>query len=451
VTVALLRNIAPYLGDIHGQHDQQLLFTSTAQLELLDAFAGVDDLRTIASEVYRQWRACSSELAEIARTEQEKIRLLDLWQFQRNEIDSARLKPGEDAELEAERRVLQNVGKLMESADTAYSALYDAPESAYAQTRTALKRIEELCRIDESLGGLVELLKPAQIAIEEASGTLRDYLGRLEADPDRLEEVETRLAGIDRLKRKYGSSVEDVLSFLEDVQRQIAAAESTTERRAELEERQRALAGMYEKHAKSLTEARRKAATALGKRVMAELQALSMEKTIFEVRVTPAAWSEAGADAVAFFVSANVGEEPKPLEKVASGGESSRIALALKTCVTPVANAAEKGEAKWRTLVFDEVDAGVGGTAAESVGRRLRRLAAHSQVLCVTHLAQIAGFADHHYAVEKREHRGRTVAGLEELTGEARTREVGRMLSGHRLTPEALRHAEQLIRLSLGD
>lgn len=438
VTAALLRDLAPHLGDIHGQHDQQRLFAADAQLELLDAFAG-SRLDRIAA-LFAEWRACSTELAELERNEGEKLRLLDLWSFQRNEIESARLKPGEDAELESERRVLQNVTRLMESANTAYGALYDAPESASAQVRLALKRIEELCRIDESLASLVETLRPAQIAVDEASSTLRDYLGRLEADPDRLEEVESRLASIDKLKRKYGATTDQILAFLAEVKASIDAVESATERRAAIERKRAELAAEYEKAAAKLTAARVKAAGALAEKVQGELKSLAMERTTFQIRVTPASWSAAGADAVAFYVSANVGEEPRPMEKVASGGELSRIALALKTCVTNGAAA--------RTLVFDEVDAGIGGTAAESVGRRLKTLAARNQVLCVTHLAQIAGFADHHYSVEKREDRGRTVAELQELTGDMRTREIGRMLAGQRLTPEALKHAEQLIRFS---
>jgi DNA repair protein RecN (Recombination protein N) len=443
VSAAVLREVAVALGDIHGQHDQQRLFSSDAQLDILDSFAASEPLRAEVAEIYREWRACSAELAEIDRTEQEKLRLLDLWSFQRNEIEAARLKIGEDVELESERRVLQNIGKLLESASTAYAALYDAPESAYAQLKTALKRVEEVCRIDESLAGVLEAIRPAQIAVEEASATLRDYLGNLEADPDRLDEVETRLANIDKLKRKYGDSVDTILTFLAETEGHIEATESAAERRAETERKQKELAARYEVAAGRLTKVRNTAADALAKKVRNELGSLAMEKTAFEVRMSHAPWSAAGADAVSFFVSANVGEEPRPIERVASGGELSRIALALKTCVT--------GGVRGRTLIFDEVDAGIGGTAAESVGRRLKSLASENQVLCVTHLAQIAGFADHHYSVEKHEVQGRTVAELQELTGVSRTREIGRMLAGQRLTPEALKHAEQLIRLSSGE
>ena len=439
-TVALLRELAPVLGDIHGQHEQQRLFSPSAQLDIVDEFAGNDGLIEQVGQLYRDWRACEAELTQIEQTEQEKLRLLDVWIFQRNEIDTANLKPSEDTDLENERKVLQNVGRLLEIGTSAYDALYEDPESASAKVRGAIRRLEELCRIDSSFEAIVEALRPAQIAIEDASASIRDYLAKTEADPGRLDEVESRLAVLDKLKRKYGPAVSDVIAFGENVQQQIDAAESTAERRAEIERRRGELAAAYEKLAAKLSRSRQSAAEALGRRVQSELKALAMERTVFQVQLQSAPWSAAGADAVTFLVSANVGEAPRPLEKVASGGELSRIALALKTCVT--------GGVKSRTLVFDEVDAGIGGVAAESVGRRLSGLAARNQVLCVTHLAQIAGFAAHHFVVEKKEVKGRTVASVDELTGDARTREIGRMLSGQRLTPEALRHAEQLIRTS---
>ncbi len=443
VAVALLRELAPLLGDIHGQHDQQSLFQPDVQREMLDAFADNSALLADVAEVYRQWRAVGAELEELERSEQEKLRLLDLWTFQRREIESAAPQPGEDAALEGERRVLQNLEKLQENAAAAWSALYDAPESALAQVRLASRRVDDLARIDPETGGVREHLDAAALAIEEAAYTLRDYLGRLEANPGRLEEVEARLAVLDRLKRKYGRSVEEILTFLEEVRGQIDAVEHAGERMEALRARQSELAGRYEKLAAALSERRRAAARKLEKRVEAELAPLAMERTVFRVEIAAGAWTAEGADRVEFLVSPNVGEAPRPIARVASGGEISRIALALKTSL-------EAGRLRaagpQRTLVFDEVDAGVGGAAAEGVGRRLRALAAQNQVLCVTHLPQIACFADHHYLVEKREKNGRTVATLEELEGEARTREIGRMLSGQKLTPEALKHAGRLLR-----
>lgn len=443
VTVALLRELAPWLGDIHGQHDQQQLFSSEAQRQLLDDFADTAALCAQVAGLYRAWNQIRSELADLDRNEQEKLRLADLWSFQRKEIESAGLKPGEDVQLESERVRLKNVVKLQENASTGYSALYDSPDSASAQIRLALKKIEELSRIDASLQPVLHTLKAAGIGVDEVSDALRDYLDRLEADPNRLEDVESRLAAIDRLKRKYGSSVEEILAFVQDVRGRLEAMESAGERKVRLEQGLKQAAEQYEGAAAELTAARRSAAAKLASKVEKELESLALDSAVFRIEVHPAAWSEHGADRVEFLISANAGEEPRGLDKVASGGELSRIALALKTCVGRRARA----DGVQRTLVFDEIDTGIGGRVAEAVGRRLKKLSASNQVLCVTHLAQVASFADHHYFVEKREVKGRSVAEVEELTGEARTREVGRMLSGERVTAEALKHAEQLIRL----
>ena len=444
VTAALLRELAPYLGDIHGQHDQQRLFDPGSQREMLDAYAGAGELLASVAALYHQWRSCSLELEQLERAGQETLRLADLWTFQRREIEAAALKPGEDAELEAERRRLQNVSRLEENAAAAFAALYESEDSSLARLRQAARRLDELCRIDPALEDARAALRPAEIAVEEAAFALRDYLGKLEADPARLERVEARLAALDKLKRKYGATVEEILAFLEDVRRRLEALESSGERRAALEARRAELAASYESAARALSERRRDAAAALERQVEAELAALAMERTVFQVRFEAGEWSESGLDSIGFLVSPNPGEQPRPIEKVASGGEISRIALALKTCLES-RQPMEQGGAP-RTLVFDEVDAGIGGGTAEAVGRRLKQIAASNQVLCVTHLAQIAAFADHHYAVGKREANGRVAAEIREIQGEERTREIGRMLSGARLTPEALKHAEQLIR-----
>jgi DNA repair protein RecN (Recombination protein N) len=441
-SASVLKELAPALADIHGQHDQQLLFREDAQRDMLDAFAGSRDLLDRVAALFGQWRAAGVELEELERSETERLRLADLWEFQRREIESAGLEPDEDLSLETERRVLHNVQRLEELAAAAYSATYDSPESALTLTRNALKRVEEVCRIDSSLEAAGEHLRGAALNLEEAAYALRGYLGRLEANPARLEEVESRLAAIDRLKRKYGQSVAAVLGFLDEVRGHLASLENTGERMAQLRSRRAALAAEYESQAAELSRLRGLAARRLARQVEAELAQLGMEGTVFCIETASAAWCQHGADRVAFLVSPNTGEPPRVLERVASGGELSRIALALKTCLTA------PRPALVRTLVFDEVDAGVGGSAAEGIGRRLKKLAASHQVLCVTHLPQIASFADHHYRVDKREAGGRTIAEIEELDPAARTREIGRMLSGHKLTPEALKHAEQLIRMS---
>ncbi len=439
-TAALLKDLAIHLADIHGQHDQQQLFSSDVQCEMLDAFAGID--AADVTQTYRAWKNAAAELEELDRTAQEKLRLADLWTFQRQEIETIGPRSGEDTELENERRVLRNIVKLEELATGAYDALYENPESISTQLGAVLKRLDELARIDAETHGMLAQIEPARIAIQETAHALSHYIGKLEADPGRLDEVEARLAALEKLKRKYGSSLDQVLEFLCEVRRELAAVETSGDRRTALRKELDALTSAYELAAGKLSSRRREAARRLGKNVETELAALAMEKTRVEIRVSPAEWSDRGADTVEFLIAPNLGEDLKPLDKIASGGELSRVALALKTCVSG------KPSAIPRTLVFDEVDAGVGGSAAEAVGRRLKKLSAANQVICVTHLPQIAGFADHHYSVSKQTVKGRTVASIEELSPDARTQEIGRMLSGERITPEALKHAERLLKMA---
>ncbi len=443
-TAALLRDVAPHLGDIHGQHDQQRLFQAETQRDMLDDFAQASVLREAVREAYRKFRGVERELADLQGNEQDKLRQLDIWQFQQKEIRSAELKPAEDVALEEEKRVQQNVGRLLENAGAAYTAIYEAPESAYAELKTAMKKLEDLTRIDGALGDIRATLEPAVIAVQEASYALRDYVDKLEADPARLEEVETRLALMERLKRKYGGSLDAILEFADDLDRKISGIENADVRMAELRAQREVTAKAYEEFSEQLTDARKEAAAKLSRAVEKELEALAMERTVFRIEVAPGEWSESGADTVRFLVSPNRGEEVKPMEKIASGGEISRIALALKSCLM----ASQHAGATQRTLVFDEVDTGIGGSAAEGVARRLKRLSSTSQVLCVTHLAQVASFADHHFLVEKAEVKGRTTTRVVELDRVERRNEVARMISGHRLTPEALKHADQLIELA---
>ncbi len=443
VTAALLKELARSLADIHGQHDQQQLFSQAVQREMLDGFAGAGDQLAQVASLYNRWNAAAKELDDLERTTQEKLRQADLWTFQRNEIENINPQPGEDLHLESERQVLRNVVRLQETSSAAYTVLYEDPQSVAAQLHTVVKRLDELARIDDSIREVITALTPANIAVDEAAHWLGHYLGKLEADPARLEEIETRLAALEKLRRKYGATLDDVIAFREEVARNLTAVETSGERRSALQKEVTDLTAAYEAAAAKLSALRRDAALRLAKAVESELAALAMERTRVVIQVLPAGWSAAGADAVEFLISPNLGEELKPLEKIASGGELSRVALALKTCIAP---ARFESDMIPRTLVFDEVDAGVGGSAAEAVGRRLKKLATSAQVLCVTHLAQIAGFAEHHYYVEKHAERGRTITTIEELDAKARTREIGRMLSGERVTPEALRHAEQLIK-----
>ncbi len=441
VTTAFLKQLAPGLGDIHGQNEQQLLFTQVAQRQLLDEYAKVESLRGNVAEAFAVWRELSAKLDDLNKNEQEKLRLLDLWSFQRKEIETVQPHLGEDTALETERKILQNVTKLQENANGAFASLYESPTSATTQLRTALKRLDELMRIDHSLAEMAASLKQAAVQVDEAAYVLRDYLGKLEGDPARLDAVESRLDALDKLKRKYGKTVDEVLAFHADVARRVDEVENASAHRAELEKQRSEAAARYERVANELSAKRATAAASLSKQVESELKSLMMSGTQFQISVTRGQWTAAGMDEIAFLVSPNRGEELKPLEKIASGGELSRIALALKTA------AGDSGKRDGvAMLVFDEVDAGVGGAAAAAVGKRLKLLSKVNQVICVTHLAQIAGFADHHYSVAKREKKGRVSTEIEELGHKERAQEIGRMLSGENITAEALKQAEQLMR-----
>lgn len=442
VTISLLKELAPLLGDIHGQHDQQRLFDRDEQLAMLDEFAHSDAERAAVAKAFLTWKTAAEELEQLGRTVQERLRLADLWSHQVKEIETVAPKPGEDETLLQERKLLQNVTKLEQSASAAYEVLYDSTTSALAQIRIARKRLDELSRIDPAASPWLESLASSEALVDDVSFTLRDYIGKLEADPARLDHIESRLDAMDKLKRKYGATIEEILAFYDATRKQLDTAENAEQRRIELQAALDKAAITFRGAAGKLTEARQQAAHKLEKKVEAELGALAMERTRFRISFTASAWTANGADTIEFLISPNLGEEPRPLNRIASGGELSRVALALKASTIDGKKAVKAGQ---RTLVFDEVDAGIGGRAAESVGRRLREIAVADQVLCVTHLAQIAGFANHHYAVEKSESKGRTAATIAHLEGVERTNEIGRMLSGE-LSPEALRHAEELIR-----
>jgi len=442
VTAAVLKDLAPYLADIHGQHDQQRLFGGEAQRELLDEAFDSAALLDATASAWETWQETRRELEQLNRNEQEALRLYEIWEARKKEIGALGLRPGEDIELENESRVLRNVSRLQENAAAALNALSDGDMAASGQLALALKRVEELARIDEGLSAQATALRTAKIAVDEVTLELTSYMDRLEADPARLEEVQARLARIEKLKRVHGPAIEDILAVYEDACAAIDAYDHKNERRAELEAELAKREQAYLETAARLTKARISAASKLAKNLERELGTLAMAGARFRITVVPSSPSAAGSDAVEFLISANAGEEPRPLDKVASGGELSRIALALKTSVL---GGARRESGPPRTLVFDEVDAGVGGAAAETVGRRLKQISLQNQVLCVTHLAQIAAFADHHYVVSKAEAAGRTVSHVKELVGDERIREVGRMLSGRKLSDEALRHAEKLI------
>lgn len=447
VTLTVLRELADALGDIHGQHEQQHLFSPKAQLEMLDAFAGTGSAAERVGETYREWRRLQSRLDELRGNEQERLRLLDLYRFQHREISEANLDARQEDELTRESAVLNNIEHVKETAARAYDALYDSADSVTAQLAAAKRDVEELSRYSNTVASWAEPLAGARASVDDIALELRSYLDRLEPNPRRLADIEDRLALIDKLKRKYGPSLPEVIAYGADVGQRLADIESSDAQIEQAEQKKKELSRLYEDLAGALSEKRRQAGRRLKSLVEKELAALAMERSVFEVSFEDgdeAAWSASGIDRVRFLISANPGQPARPLATVASGGELSRVTLALKTCLLP-ALSQQEGSIP-RTLVFDEIDSGVGGRVAESVGRRLQQLARGHQVLCVTHLSQVAGFADAHYFVEKREDKKKTFATIAELSEPERVAELARMLSGESVTASAVEHAQEILK-----
>jgi len=443
-TVALLRALAPALASIHAQNETILAFDEGARLGLLDTYAG-HDLSDLA-EKHAAWAEVRERLAQLDRDEQDRLRMADLWSFQKKEIEAARLHPGEDQKLETEKRVLANSEKLFGAATAAYQVLYEDDASALTQISAARKQLEELARFDEKFLEALASLESAKAAIEDVSATARDYADGIDASPERLAEVEDRLALLDRLKRKYGKTVDEVIAYGEEVARKLNELENREDLVRDLKKQLTAAAATYLAAAQSVSKKRYSAARELQKLVETEINQLAM-KAQFRIEVSgsdePANWTVAGFDGVTYMISPNPGEPLKPVEQIASGGELSRVMLALKATIE--AGKKSKGGTQ-RTLVFDEIDTGIGGRAAEAVGKKLKSLARANQVLCITHLPQIASFADHHYLIEKRETAGRTKTLVRALTPAEQTEEIARMLSGEKLTETSRQHAEQLLK-----
>jgi len=443
-TVALLRALAPALASIHAQNETILAFDETARLGLLDTYAG-HDLSELAGK-YAAWTEVRERLAQLDRDEQDRLRMADLWSFQKKEIEAAKLHPGEDQKLETEKRVLANAEKLYGAATAAYQVLYEDDASALTQVAAARKQLEELARFDDKFLEALASLESAKAAIEDVSATARDYADGIDASPERLAEVEDRLALLDRLKRKYGKTVDEVIAYGEEVARKLDELENREDLVRDLKKQLTAAAATYLAAAQLVSKRRYSAARELQKLVEAEINQLAM-KAQFRIEVSgsdePANWTAVGFDGVAYMISPNPGEPLKPVEQIASGGELSRVMLALKATIE--AGKKSKGGTQ-RTLVFDEIDTGIGGRAAEAVGKKLKSLARANQVLCITHLPQIASFADHHYLIEKRETAGRTKTLVRALNSSEQTEEIARMLSGEKLTETSRQHAEQLLK-----
>jgi DNA repair protein RecN (Recombination protein N) len=457
VTLAAAKELAPLLVELHGQGEHASLLMREAQLDLLDTFNCTGERLAAVRGLFAQRQKLEREWTELNQSEQERLRALDLLRFQVDELTKARLAPGEDERLKSERAVLRNIEKVRSAAASAYATLYEDEGSALERLAAVDRALDELIRYDPALGSHRQPAIAARAALDDLARALGDYLGRLEADPGRLDEVEERLALLDRLQRKYGRTANEILAFAARAREDLARLEHADERREGVGRVLASAGEAYRNVAAALSRDRRAAASRLSGEVRKELSHLGMDKARFEVEFEDvgaasgaatespeAAGGPKGIDRITFLVSPNPGEELLPLGRVASGGEISRLMLALKTVI---AASAGNANARVRTLVFDEVDAGIGGRVADSVGERLKRLARENQVLSVTHLPQIACFADHHYSVEKVERAGRTFASVQYLATEReRATELARMLSGRRITEAVLEHASAMLK-----
>lgn len=436
------RSLTQLLADVHGQHEHQLLLSNRWQLQFLDGFAGPEAaaLKREYSEVWQRLQQVSQQYGKLSTDVREQERMADLYRFQVREIDNAELQDGEEEELKAESLRLANLEKLSLAAQSALAYLDAGEEStpgAEDSVGGAVKALEGVARFDASIAAHVASLTEALVRIQEASDGLRAWQEDLEVSPDRLDEVQSRLDLISNLKRKYGETISEILAYRDSAASSLNAIETSDDRRLELEAEHKRLLSLAEELAGRLSQMRSGAAPDLSRRVEAELGDLGMAGARFIAEIGDTELGPAGRDRAEFLISANPGESPRPLASVASGGESSRIMLALKTVLTT--------EDPVRTLVFDEVDAGIGGRTANVVGEKLKGLAEGRQVLCVTHLAQIARFADSHFHVTKRESNGRTVVEIRRLSDEERVVELARMLGGDQESEAAVQHARELL------
>lgn len=439
--VHVLEEFAGTLIDIHGQHDQQSLLSNSAQLEVLDAFGRLLDLRSQYRSTHREWLRFREERAELAARLQQQTQQEDLLRFQQQELDEAACRIGEEELLQAERHRLGSSRRLVELASEAQERIQGDVHGILANLVLIERALGELSQIDPEMESTVRFASEAKVLLKEVADSLRGYSESLDADPMRLTAIEDRLAVIQKMKKKYGGTIEAVLETHNRVKQeleQLLGADSEIDRYDRLiEERQQNVLVL----ARALSKKRADAAKRLTKLVDKELNALKMGSVRFLVQVMPSGPDENygpdGADRVEFLLSANAGEPLKPMSRVASGGELSRVMLALKSVLVDIDHVP--------VLIFDEIDTGVGGAVAATIGKRLRELGRYHQVLCITHLPQVASQAQHHFSVEKSEVNGRTVATVRSLTGMSREGEIARMLGGERITQKTRSAAAELI------
>src|SRR5262245_21639573 len=446
VPLAVLKDLAPLVAAVHGQHDPQGLLDPGTHVDLLDHHAGLD--RGEMGTAYLRLREVEGSLERLRKDRREAERRREMLAFQAEEIAKARLRPDEEEALRNEKVRQANAGRLAGLSAEAYGLLYEDDGAALGRLGQVFRKVEELATIDPDFTPYLEGRAAALAQLEDLALFLRDYRERIQVTPGRLDELESRLALIERLKKKYGATVAEVVAFGERCRTELEEMGTPEEQERALEAERATLAARYFGLARDLSRQRRAAALDLQKKVRSELSHLAMEKTRFEVVFRPetipvdpadtSAWTEKGLEPAEFMLPPHPGEELRPLARIASGGELSRILLALKSVASL--------DARGKTLVFDEVDAGIGGRVAEVVGRKLRDMAQRHQVLCVTHLPQIASMADGHVVVRKQVERGRTTTQVGVLDASERVEEVARMLGGETITDAARRHAREMVR-----
>ena len=439
VTVAILKKLGGSLVNIHGQHDSQQLFDESNHLTYLDLFAQNQQQRREYEDAFQKAEAVRREIRRLSMDEGEKLRRVEALQFQIQEIERAELQPGEDEALETRRKVLQNSEKLVDSLARAVSALYgdedrDGAAGLLSEAEHALGRIT---RYDDGLRDAAERLSELSSAVQDLSEELRDRVDELSYSGEELEQIESRLDVIHRLRRKYGGDVAAILEYLERARQELDEIEFASDRIEQLTKQLRGLDQEAERAGLALRETRLQAAKELERRLAGELAALDMPRAQFVCQFESQPMGEGGMDLVRFLMTANVGEALKPMSKVASGGELARIMLAIKNVL------AEQDAVG--TLIFDEVDAGVSGRAAQKVAEKLRAVSRGKQVLCVTHLPQIAAAADHHLLIAKSERNGRTYTHVTPLDKEGRKREIARIIGGAEITETTLKSAEEML------
>ncbi|MBI5407473.1 MAG: DNA repair protein RecN [Nitrospirae bacterium] len=439
-TLSMLEEICSGLVNIHGQHDQQNLLKKERHIEYLDAFGGLSGQRDRIRERYwylNQLRARLDDLEAGVRGRKEKE---ELFRYQLAEIRGAGLKPDEDKGLTREREILGNAKRLSALSNEAYSLLYEDDRAILSGLGKIEETFAEISKIDARMGEGLELVRSSKAALRETAESMRRFRDEVRHDPERLEKIEERLYLIERLKKKYGPSIEEILTYQSKIEKELTGLEYSDQDikalRGEIEE----VSAKTTQEAAELSKLREKSLKTLEREIAQELALLQMENMKFSVGIERVPLSQNGIDSVEFLI-ANVGEEPRPLAKIASGGELSRLMLAIKSRLSAVDSV--------QTLIFDEVDTGIGGRVAEEVGRRLKQLAGDHQVCCVTHLPQIAAMAGTHYSVEKVMTDNRVTTGIRRLDGQGRIQEVGRMLGGKDKTKGALRYAEEMLRAGL--